>query len=102
MPTPPWLPAGEDRRVDRPSLVTSCRTFSNTAPVRKRRGPEPTDDPDLAELRRADSEYHRLCIDIQEPDVLATELPLEGLAESIRLLSDSVQRLTARRNEVNP
>jgi hypothetical protein len=67
--------------------------------VRKRRVPEPTTDPELEQLRGADDEYHRLCIDIQEPDVPAADLPLEELAEAARRLSESVQRLIARQEE---
>ena len=61
-----------------------------------KREPEPTADPDLADLRKADWEYHRVCIDIQEPNVPVEDLPLEELGEVARSLSNSVERLLAR------
>jgi hypothetical protein len=64
--------------------------------MRRRRAPEPTDDPDLRALREADAEYHRLCIDIQEPDVPASQLPIEELVSAVAALSSAVERLRSR------
>lgn len=61
-----------------------------------RRRSEPTDDPELAALRNADAEYHRLCIDIQEPDLPAERLPLDELAGAVAQLVQAVERLQKR------
>jgi hypothetical protein len=51
-------------------------------------------DPEaLRALRAADNAYHAVCIDIQEPDVPASELPLDDLARAAQGVLDAVARL---------
>ena len=64
--------------------------------MKRRHHPEPTDDPDLDALRDADHAYHRLCIDIQEPDVPAEALPLDELASAAAALVGAITRLQSR------
>ena len=47
-------------------------------------------------LRDADAEYHRLCMDIQEPTVPDEELRLDELAEAISALTRAVEDLRSR------
>ena len=47
-------------------------------------------DPEIVALRQADAEYHRLCIDIQEPCVPRSELPLEELALAVERLAAAI------------
>jgi len=53
-------------------------------------------DPDLRALRDADAEYHRLCVEIQEPDVSADRLPLDELASATAELTAAIERLRTR------
>ncbi len=66
------------------------------ASVSRRRQAEPSSDPGLLALREADREYHRLCIDIQEPDVPAEQLPLDELASVIAHPEDAARQLLTR------
>lgn len=47
----------------------------------------------LADLRDADAEYHRLCIEIQEPDASASSLPLDELAGAVDSLRAAIDHL---------
>lgn len=47
----------------------------------------------LAALRAADNAYHAVCIDIQEPDVPARDLPLADLAQPAQAVVDAVAGL---------
>ena len=58
---------------------------------RRRRDEVRDADPALLELREADAEYHRLCIEIQEPDVPISELPLEELEQAVSRLAASIR-----------
>ena len=53
-------------------------------------------DPDLKELRDADAEYHRLCIDVQEPMVPLEELCLDEMATAVDRLASVIARLRQR------
>lgn len=62
--------------------------------LRKRKPvPTPSLDPDLVELRDADAEYHRLCIDVQEPMLPREELRLDEMAAAVDRLATAVARL---------
>ena len=54
------------------------------------------DDPALVELRGADADYHRLCIDIQEPCVATSELLLEELEQVVARLAAAIKVLASR------
>ncbi len=53
-------------------------------------------DPDLKELRGADAEYHRLCIDVQEPIVALDQLRLDEMATAVDRLASAIARLRER------
>ena len=55
--------------------------------------PGDKDDPALVELRQADAEYHRLCIEIQEPYVPKSELPLEELELAVDRLAAAIRAI---------
>lgn len=48
------------------------------------------DDPDVRELKQADAEYHRLCIDIQEPTLALEELRLD--ADELAVVAERLSR----------
>ncbi len=65
--------------------------------LRKRKfKPSDEPDPDLKALRDTDAEYHRLCIDVQEPLVALDELRLDEMATAVDRLARAIARLRER------
>lgn len=70
-----------------------AHTVGHPEAMRADRASQDPADPLLADLRAADAEYHRLCIDIQEPDLRRSDLRLDELAAAVAALAAAVERL---------
>jgi hypothetical protein len=77
-------------------IAPNCRADAAATWARGKASSARTDDPDLRAKRYADAEYHRLFINIQEPDVAADDLPLDDLTAAVAALTSAVERLRTR------
>lgn len=77
------------------STAISAPEHARLDAVLRKRKPSPSSsaDPDLVVLREADAEYHRLCIDVQEPTVAREELRLDEMAAAVERLARAIARL---------